>query len=103
MITVSRGSSSSIFIDNAAYRNFIHNKFDVTPVDMESASVALICLQQRIPYIAIMGLSDLAGGGSAESNEALTFTSLAVTNSIAVVTELIKNLPGDNGFCTCHE
>ncbi|XXG48029.1 hypothetical protein AAC387_Pa02g2574 [Persea americana] len=103
VITVSRGSSSSIFIDNAAYRNFIHNKFDVTPVDMESASVALICLQQRIPYIAIMGLSDLAGGGSAESNEALTFTSLAVTNSIAVVTELIKNLPGDNGFCMCHE
>lgn len=70
---------------------------------MESASVALICLQQRIPYIAIMGLSDLArGGGPAEPNEAVIFTSLAVANSITVVIELIKNLAGDNPFCMYH-
>ncbi|KAM3735661.1 hypothetical protein ACB098_10G103700 [Castanea mollissima] len=41
---VHRGTSASIYVDNAAYRSFIYNKFNVSPVDMESASVALICL-----------------------------------------------------------
>ncbi|KAF6164447.1 hypothetical protein GIB67_025273, partial [Kingdonia uniflora] len=92
VVTVDRGASASIFLDNAAYRSFIYNKFNVSPVDMESASVALICLQQRVPFIAIRALSDLAGGGSAESNEANIFISLATNNSVTVVIEFIKNL-----------
>ena len=59
---------------------------------MESAAVALICLEQRTPFIAIRALSDLAGGGSADSNEADTFTSLAANNSVTVVLEFIKQL-----------
>ncbi|KAL4277062.1 hypothetical protein S83_071011 [Arachis hypogaea] len=90
---VERGASASIYIDNAAYRSFIYNKFHVTPVEMESASVALICLQQRVPFIVIRALSDLAGGGSSDSNEADTFAPLAATNSVKVVIEFIKLLP----------
>jgi nucleoside phosphorylase len=59
---------------------------------MESAAVALICLEQRTPFIAIRALSDLAGGGSTDSNEADTFTSLAANNSVTVVLEFIKQL-----------
>jgi nucleoside phosphorylase len=91
--TVQRGTSANIYLDNAAYRSFIYNKFNVSPVDMESAAVALICLEQRTPFIAIRALSDLAGGGSADSNEADTFTSLAANNSVTVVLEFIKQLP----------
>ncbi|KAK9273693.1 hypothetical protein L1049_018503 [Liquidambar formosana] len=90
--TVLRGTSADIYLDNAAYRSFIYDKFNVTPVDMETASVALICLQQRVPFIAFRALSDLAGGGSAESNEASTFASLAADNSVTVVVEFIKQL-----------
>ncbi|KAM4086447.1 hypothetical protein ACJW30_10G102200 [Castanea mollissima] len=93
---VQRGTSASIYLDNAAYRSFIYNKFNVSPVDMESASVALICLQQRKPFIAIRALSDLAGGGSADSNEADTFTSLAATNSVTVVLKFIELLAAVN-------
>ncbi|XP_058224999.1 uncharacterized protein LOC131334139 isoform X2 [Rhododendron vialii] len=90
--TVLRGTSASIYLDNAAYRGFIYRKFNISPVDMESAAVALICLQQRLPFITIRALSDLAGGGSAQSNEASTFTSLAANNSVTVVVEFINNL-----------
>ncbi|CAJ1973881.1 unnamed protein product [Sphenostylis stenocarpa] len=89
---VKRGISQSIYLDNSAYRTFIYDKFEVSPVDMESASVALICLQQRVPFIAFRALSDLAGGGSAESNEADTFLSIAATNSVTVVIEFVKLL-----------
>ncbi|KAJ9168309.1 hypothetical protein P3X46_019852 [Hevea brasiliensis] len=93
VVTVARGVSSSIYLDNAAYRSFIYDKFNVSPVEMETAAVALICLQQKIPFIAFRAVSDLAGGGSAHSNEADTFTSLAANNSVAVVLEFIKRLP----------
>lgn len=89
---VARGMSASIFLDNAAYRDFLFSKFKLTPVDMESASVALVSYQQRVPFIIIRALSDLAGGGSSESNEASTFVSLAAANSITAVIEFIKLL-----------
>ncbi|XP_062019463.1 bark storage protein A-like [Rosa rugosa] len=89
---VQRGTSASIYLDNAAYRDLIYNKFNITPVDMESASVALICLQQKVPFIVIRALSDLAGGGSANSNEADTFIALASNNSVTVLLEFVKHL-----------
>lgn len=89
---VSRGASANIFLDNAAYRDFLYNKFGISPVDMESAAVALVCYQQRVPYVIFRALSDLAGGGSAESNEAATFTPLAANNSVAVVVEFVRRL-----------
>ncbi|GFP94459.1 bark storage protein a [Phtheirospermum japonicum] len=92
VIRVAAGASASIYVDNAAYRTFLYDKFRVTAVEMESAAVALICNQQRVPFITFRGLSDLAGGGSSESNEADAFTPLAATNSVAVVVGFIKLL-----------
>ncbi|KAL4194040.1 hypothetical protein AMTRI_Chr05g57240 [Amborella trichopoda] len=89
---VARGSSSSIFVDNAAYRSFIYNKFNISPIDMESAAVALVCHQQKTPFIVFRALSDLAGGGEAQSNEASIFASLAANNSVTVVVQFLKHL-----------
>lgn len=90
--TVLRGASASIFVDNAAYRASLYDRFNVTPIEMESAGVALICHQQKVPFITIRALSDLAGGGSAESSEADTFLPLASINSVLVVEEFFKKL-----------
>ncbi|PWA96031.1 phosphorylase superfamily protein [Artemisia annua] len=90
--TVERGTSASIYLDNAAYRSFIYNKFHISPVEMESAGVALISYQQRVPFIVIRALSDLAGGGE-HSNEADTFIDLAANNSVKVAVEFIKLIP----------
>lgn len=89
---VERGCSASVFVDNAAYREFLRSKFVVTAVDMETAAVALVALQQGAPFIAVRALSDLAGGGSAESNEAGVFASLAAQNAVTVAVELISLL-----------
>ncbi|KAF1872621.1 hypothetical protein Lal_00016457 [Lupinus albus] len=95
---VDRGTSASFYLDNAAYRTFIYDKFHVSPVEMESASVALITLQQRVPFIAIRALSDLAGGGYEQSNEADTFSSLAANNSFTVVIDFV-NLLSQQSTC----
>ncbi|KAK4781231.1 hypothetical protein SAY87_017337 [Trapa incisa] len=89
---VERGITSNIFVDNKAYREFLYSKFNATAVDMETAAVALICLQQRTPFIAIRSLSDLAGGGSSLSNEASTFGNLAAQNVVDAVIKFVQLL-----------
>jgi nucleoside phosphorylase len=42
LVIVERGVSANVFVDNAAYRTFLHSKFNASPVDMESAGVALV-------------------------------------------------------------
>ncbi|KAI5074394.1 hypothetical protein GOP47_0010355 [Adiantum capillus-veneris] len=91
VVIVERGVSSNIFLDNAAYRGFLRKKFNISPIDMESASVALVSLTNNVPFIAIRALSDLAGGSSNE-NEASIFASLAATNAVIVMTNFIKNI-----------
>ncbi|KAL8234862.1 hypothetical protein R6Q59_020962 [Mikania micrantha] len=56
---VERGVSANMFIDNRAYRTFLNSRLNATPIDMESAAVALICYQQKIPFLVIRALSDL--------------------------------------------
>nr|XP_043612031.1 bark storage protein A-like [Erigeron canadensis] len=90
--TVERGTSASIYLDNAAYRSFIYYKFNISPVDMESAAVALVCYQQRVPFIVIRALSELAGGDE-HPNKADTFFTLAANNSVKVAVEFIKLIP----------
>lgn len=90
VLVVERGSSANIFIDNAAYRELLNVKFNVTAIDMESAAVALVCQQQVTPFIAIRALSDLAGGGSSQSNEAAVFASLAAQNAVDVAVKFVS-------------
>ncbi|MCL7039120.1 hypothetical protein MKW94_002523 [Papaver nudicaule] len=92
VVRVARGCSADTFVDNAAYRQFLRSKFNVTPLDMESAAVALVCLQHKTPFITIRALSDLAGGGSAESNEADVFAPLAAVNAVKVLVKFITLL-----------
>lgn len=89
---VSHGCSANTFVDNAAYRQFLRAKFNVTPIDMESAAVALVCLQYSKPFIAIRSLSDLAGGGSGQSNEAAVFGALAAQNAVTAVVKFVSLL-----------
>ncbi|GLJ53341.1 hypothetical protein SUGI_1137400 [Cryptomeria japonica] len=91
IVKVERGCSANIYVDNAAYRNFLHDKFNCTPIDMESAAVALVSLSMGKPFIIIRALSDLAGGSSAE-NEATIFLNLASKNAVIVVTEFFSLL-----------
>ncbi|KAL9683664.1 hypothetical protein QQ045_015491 [Rhodiola kirilowii] len=90
--TVHRGISANVLVDNGAYRGFLYAKFNITPIDMESAAVALVCLQKNKSFIAFRSLSDLAGGGSSISNEAAIFGSLAAQNAVEVAIQFIKLL-----------
>ncbi|KAK1314848.1 hypothetical protein QJS10_CPA06g00711 [Acorus calamus] len=92
VVQVESGCSANVFVDNASYRQFLRSKFGVTPIDMETAAVALVCRQQGTPFIALRSLSDLAGGGSAQSNEANIYAPLAAQNAVDAVVHFVQLL-----------
>ena len=92
IVTGGNGVSGPTFVDNTAYREWAWTTFSADALDMETAAVALVAYQNRVPYIAFRSLSDLAGGG-AGNNEVRTFGSLAADNSTAVVIAYLNALP----------
>lgn len=85
------GVSGPTFVDNAAYREWVWNTFHADALDMETAAVAVVAYENRVPFIAFRSLSDLAGGGPGH-NEVRLFGRLAAENSAAVVIEYLKAL-----------
>eukprot|EP00253_Pinus_taeda_P014100 PITA_14100 len=47
VVPVERGLSANMFVDNAAYRNFIYTRFNISAIDMESAAVALLASRNK--------------------------------------------------------
>ncbi|XP_057990622.1 bark storage protein A [Hevea brasiliensis] len=89
-----KGSTANIFLDNAAYRDFLFQTFEVSTVDMESSAAVMTCLSNGYPVIVIRGMSDLAGRQSGE-NQIRIFGSLAALNVAKAVVKFISKLPGD--------
>ena len=85
IIVGGNGVTGSIFMDNARFRDYLHEVFEAQVVEMETAAIAMVAHAHDIPFIAFRSLSDLAGGGKAESNEITAFQHLAAVNSAAVV------------------
>jgi nucleoside phosphorylase len=52
VVRVRKGVSANVFVNNKAFRDHLKSKFDATPTNMESAAVALVCYQHKLPFIA---------------------------------------------------
>ncbi|WP_321489292.1 5'-methylthioadenosine/S-adenosylhomocysteine nucleosidase [uncultured Hyphomonas sp.] len=87
------GVSGSVFMDNGAYRDYLHTTFDAQVVEMETAAIAMVAHSNELPFIAFRSVSDLAGGGSANQNEIRAFEHLAAQNSAALVIAFLERMP----------
>ncbi|KAH9728075.1 PNP UDP 1 domain-containing protein [Citrus sinensis] len=89
-----RGSTADIFLDNAAYREFLFKQFNVSTVDEESAAIVMACLSNAVPSIVFRGVSDLGGG----SDRLLSISriSLASINALRVAAEFIALIDKNN-------
>ena len=56
------GVASTVFLDNARYREWIFRVWQARCTDMESTALAQVAYANRKPALIIRGLSDLAGG-----------------------------------------
>lgn len=86
------GVSGTVFCDNAEYRKWIFNVWKAECVDMESAGIAQVCWENRVPCLVVRGLSDLAGG-QAGANQMDAYLKAAADNSAAVLVAILRHSP----------
>jgi len=84
MVVGGNGVAGTIFVDNAAFRDYISQVWEARALDMESAAVAHVAKVHNVPFIVFRSLSDLAGGGEGE-NEIGTFLGLAANNAASAL------------------
>ncbi len=63
--------SGDSFISDENKKNYFKNTFGAMSCDMESAAVAYVCEQAKIPYAAVRRISDDAGNDATESYTAM--------------------------------
>jgi adenosylhomocysteine nucleosidase len=78
-------------VDNAAFRRFAHRTFQADALDMEAAAVAQVAYMNKVPFLAIRSLSDLAGA-DADGNQMEAFQELASENAVTVLRSLLVQL-----------
>ncbi len=86
------GVSGGVFVDNKEFREYVFETFAARVLDMESAAVAHVAYVNRVPFLAVRSLSDLAGGEIGES-QFDTFFQLAAVNAKIVLERLLRGLP----------
>ncbi|KDP36628.1 hypothetical protein JCGZ_08881 [Jatropha curcas] len=75
VVTGLRASSSDVYVQNNAYREFLWHTFHVSTVDTTSHAVALGAMSSNLRFISFRGVSNTAGA-SEESNSALANANL---------------------------
>ncbi len=87
------GVSGPTYVNHGEYRDWVWATFRPHVLDMETAAVAQVAYANDVPYIAVRGISDLAGGHD-ERNRMTTFTPMAARNAAALTIALLHELPG---------
>lgn len=99
-------SAGSTFLDNNEYRRDVIRTFgtfgiQVETIDMETVAFAQVAISNKVPFLAIRGLSDLAGGP-------ITFDTIRGNivaidkNILEVLLAILAKIPNINPTCHCE-
>lgn len=83
--------SGAAFVNNTELRDWVSTTFEAGVLDCESAAVAHVAFCNGKPFVAVRGLSSLAGAGEGDKLYA-AFNQLASDNAAAVTLGLIRAL-----------
>ena len=68
-------------------RRALHEEFSAEAIDMESAAMAQVCWVQRMPFLAIRGISDT---NDMALTQIQTYATLAMQNAVKLVANLLQ-------------
>jgi adenosylhomocysteine nucleosidase len=90
------GGSAQSFVDNAEYRDYLFETFEMKVLEMEGAAVAHVAYLYNTPFIVIRANSDLAGGGDPDDklpdggNPIDVFWQIAAQNAAKVTLSIVE-------------
>jgi adenosylhomocysteine nucleosidase len=91
-----QGVSGAPFVDNAEFRTWLRDCFRAEVLDQETAAVAQVAYVNRIPFLAVRAVSDLAGGDSGPNAYAGSVERVAESVAL-VVRALCRELAASSG------
>jgi adenosylhomocysteine nucleosidase len=86
------GVAGTVFVDNAAYRDWVFHVWQARCLDMESTAYAQVCRANARPLLVIRGLSDLAGGQHATGPDRPDHSEV-FANAVRVLRAVLGELP----------
>lgn len=78
------------FVANNTKKEFIANTFNADALEMEGASVAVVCKALKVPFVVLRSISDTANGDANVDFD--TFLNTAAENSAKIIINTIKKL-----------
>lgn len=87
-----QGISGPVFLDNRQYRQWAFRVWGADCLDMESTAIAQVCWANRVPFLIIRSLSDLAGGQEGINDADRTERPVSRHASV-VLREILRRLP----------
>ncbi len=85
------GVTGSVFLDNAEYRKWVREVWNAEVTEMESATIAQVCLVNDVPWVIIRAVSDLAGGQEGKNEENI-YDRVASRNAAIVLFSILDEL-----------
>ncbi|XP_057830334.2 bark storage protein A isoform X1 [Cryptomeria japonica] len=93
---IERASSADIYLNNEAYRNFLHKELNVGSIDTETAAIAMVCESEKAAFLAMRSITNYAGGPSLENDVSVIKKLWTSHASVAVGAIFDKLAPGDS-------
>jgi adenosylhomocysteine nucleosidase len=84
------GISGDVFVNDPIARDNLFNLFTAHVVDMESAAVAQVAMQNHTPFLIIRAVSDRAGGEA--ENEVARSMEAAVLAACNTLRDILRGL-----------
>ncbi len=85
------GIAGPVFMDNREYRKWTYRVWRAECLDMESTAIAQVCWANKVPFLIVRSLSDLAGGQ--EGVNAADTTEVPISRHASLVLrEIIRHL-----------
>lgn len=77
-----RIASGDVFVADAGMKKQIKNDFSADAVEMEGAAIAQVAMLNRVPFVVVRAVSDLADGTATESFETFEAETAALSAKI---------------------
>jgi adenosylhomocysteine nucleosidase len=89
-VVVGRIVSGDQFIDDKSRAEFLHNHFAADACEMEGAAIAHTCYVNKIPFIVVRALSDMAGREDTATHSFEELKHMTAARSSNVVKQLLE-------------
>ncbi len=87
-----RIASGDQFIDNHEKAMAIHREFDALACEMEGAAIAHVCYLNKVPFVVIRALSDMAGIDGSATHSFSELKEISANRAAKVVTHILKQI-----------